>query len=110
LDYLRTLALFVATAIAEIVGCCLPYLWLRQGRSVWLLAPAALSLAAFVWLLSLHPQAAGRVYAAYGGVYVSVALVWLWSVDSVRPTPSDWIGVAVTLLGMGIILFGPRSA
>jgi len=110
LDYLRTLALFVATAIAEIVGCYLPYLWLRQGRSVWLLAPAALSLAAFVWLLSLHPQAAGRVYAAYGGVYVSVALVWLWSVDSVRPTPSDWIGVAVTLLGMGIILFGPRSA
>lgn len=110
MDYLRTLALFVATAIAEIVGCYLPYLWLRQGRSVWLLAPAALSLAAFVWLLSLHPQAAGRVYAAYGGVYVSVALVWLWSVDSVRPTPSDWIGVAVTLLGMGIILFGPRSA
>ncbi|MEX0677347.1 MAG: YnfA family protein [Pirellulales bacterium] len=68
-----TASLFVVTAIAEIVGCYLPYLWLRQGRSPLLLVPAALSLAVFAWLLTLHPTAAGRVYAAYGGVYVSVA-------------------------------------
>ena len=110
MEFLKTLGLFGATAIAEIVGCYLPYLWLKQGHSAWLLLPAAASLAAFVWLLTLHPHAAGRVYAAYGGVYVSVALMWLWAVDAVRPTPTDWIGVGVCVLGMGIILFGPRPA
>lgn len=106
---LKTLGLFVLTALAEIIGCYLPYLWLKQGHSAWLLLPAALSLAAFVWLLTLHPQAAGRVYAAYGGVYVSVALLWLWAVDAVRPTASDWLGVVVCLVGMSIIMFGARD-
>lgn len=106
----KVLGLFVLTAVAEIVGCYLPYLWLKQDRSAWLLLPAALSLAAFVWLLTLHPHAAGRVYAAYGGVYVSVALLWLWLVDAVRPTVTDVVGVAVILLGMAIIMFGPRYA
>jgi small multidrug resistance family-3 protein len=105
----QTFVIFVLTACAEILGCYLPYLWLRQGRSAWLLLPAALSLAGFAWLLSLHPTAAGRVYAAYGGVYVGVALVWLWAVDRVRPTVTDWIGVGVCLLGMGIIMLGPRA-
>ena len=105
----NTVALFVATALAEIVGCYLPYLWLRQGKPAWLLAPAAASLALFVWLLSLHPTAAGRTYAAYGGVYVAAALLWLWLVDGARPDRWDCIGVAVTLLGMAIIAFAPRQ-
>jgi small multidrug resistance family-3 protein len=108
MEILKTLGLFILTAIAEIVGCYLPYLWLRQARSAWLLLPAAVSLAVFAWLLTLHPQAAGRVYAAYGGVYVGVALAWLWAVDAVRPTLTDWIGVGVCWLGMAIIMFGPR--
>ncbi len=83
---LKTLGLFIATAIAEIVGCYLPYLYLRDGRSAWLLVPAVLSLVVFVWLLSLHPTAAGRVYAAYGGVYVGVGFLWLWAVDRIQPT------------------------
>jgi len=70
----KTLLLFVATALAEIVGCYLPYLWLKQDRSIWLLVPGAASLALFAWLLTLHPTAAGRVYAAYGGVYIGVAM------------------------------------
>jgi small multidrug resistance family-3 protein len=106
---MKTIGLFILTAIAEIVGCYLPYLWLRQAGSIWLLLPAALSLVAFVWLLSLHPAAAGRVYAAYGGAYVAVALLWLWVVDGIKPTNWDFIGVAVTLAGMGIILFAPRT-
>lgn len=110
MDLLKTFSLFVATAIAEIVGCYLPYLWLKQDRSAWLLLPAAFSLALFAWLLSLHPTAAGRVYAAYGGVYIGVAIVWLMLVDKVRPTSTDWVGVAVSLLGMAIIMFGPRSS
>lgn len=108
MEFLKTFGLFILTAVAEIVGCYLPYLWLKQGRSAWLLVPAALSLAAFAWLLTLHPQAAGRVYAAYGGVYVCVALSWLWAVDSVRPTMTDWLGVSVCLMGMAIIMFGPQ--
>jgi drug/metabolite transporter superfamily protein YnfA len=77
---MRTFALFIATALAEIVGCYLPYLWLKQGRSAWLLVPAAASLALFAWLLTLHETAAGRVYAAYGGVYIRVAIAFF------RPT------------------------
>ena len=86
MEILKTFGLFVLTAAAEIIGCYLPYLWLKKDGSVWLLLPAAISLAAFAWLLTLHPHAAGRVYAAYGGVYVSMALVWLWGVESIRLT------------------------
>lgn len=105
---LKTLGLFVVTAVAELVGCYLPYLWLRQRGSGWVLIPATLSLAIFAWLLSLHPGAAGRTYAAYGGVYVSVALLWLWFIDGQRPDRWDVIGVAVTVIGMSIIAFAPR--
>lgn len=105
----RTVSLFVATALAEIIGCYLPYLSLRRGHSPWLLVPAAVSLAAFAWLLTLHPFAAGRTYAAYGGVYVSVALLWLWLVEGVSPNRWDLVGGAVTLAGMAIIAFAPRG-
>lgn len=106
---MKTFLLFVATALAEILGCYLPYLWLKQGRTAWLLVPAALSLAVFAWLLTIHATAAGRVYAAYGGVYIGVAITWLWVVDRVRPTPWDVAGVLVALLGMGLIMFQPRA-
>ncbi|HWU84080.1 MAG TPA: YnfA family protein, partial [Rhodocyclaceae bacterium] len=53
------------------------------------------------------PQAAGRTYAAYGGVYIAVALAWLWAVDGIRPTRWDCIGAAVALCGMAIIMFAP---
>lgn len=104
----KTLGLFIVTALMEILGCYLPYLWLREGRTAWLLVPGALSLAAFAWLLSLHPAAAGRVYAAYGGIYVSVAILWLWLVNGVRPTIWDLVGSAVVVLGMSIIVLGSR--
>lgn len=105
---MKTVLLFFFTALAEIVGCYLPYLWLKQNRSIWLLVPAALSLMLFAWLLTLHETAAGRVYAAYGGVYIGVALLWLWWVDGIRPSSWDMVGVAVALFGMGIIMFQPR--
>lgn len=108
MELLKTFLLFAVTAVAEIVGCYLPYLWLKQGKPIWLLVPGAASLALFAWLLSLHPTAAGRVYAAYGGVYIGVAVVWLMLVDKVRPTTTDWVGVAVSLAGMAIIMFGSR--
>lgn len=106
---LKTVLLFLVTAVAEIAGCYLPYLWLRDGKSAWLLIPAALCLALFAWLLTLHPTAAGRVYAAYGGAYIFVAILWLWAVDGIRPTTWDVVGSLVALAGMGIIMFAPRN-
>lgn len=105
----KVLALFTVTAIAEIVGCYLPYLWLKRDGSILLLVPAAAALALFVWLLTLHPHAAGRTYAAYGGVYVVIALAWLLLVQRITPDRWDLIGGAVTLAGMAIIYFGPRA-
>lgn len=107
---IKTGLLFFVTALAEIVGCFLPYLWLRKEGSPWLLLPAAVSLAAFVWLLTLHPAASGRVYAAYGGVYVATALLWLRFVDGVKLSAFDWLGAGVALLGMGIIVAGWKTA
>ena len=103
----RTIGIFAVTAVAEILGCYLPYLVFRGGRSAWLLVPAAMALALFAWLLTLHPNAAGRVYAAYGAVYVSVALVWLRLVDGVALTMRDLIGISVMLAGMVVLMARP---
>jgi small multidrug resistance family-3 protein len=105
---LRAFGLFVVTALAEVIGCYLPYLWLREGRSALLLIPAAGSLALFAWLLTLHPTGAARTYAAYGGVYIAVALGWLWGVEGERPTAWDIAGALVAISGMAIIVLGPR--
>ncbi len=87
---IKTTLLFFATALCEIIGCFLPWLWLKRNASIWLLLPAGISLALFVWLLTLHPAASGRVYAAYGGVYVCTALMWLRVVDGVKLSLYDW--------------------
>ena len=100
---IKNALLYFATALSEIFGCFLPYLWLRKEGSPWLLLPAALSLVVFVWLLTLHPAASGRVYAAYGGVYVATALLWLRVVDGIKLSSLDWLGAGIALLGMGII-------
>jgi small multidrug resistance family-3 protein len=106
---IKTVALFCLTAVAEIIGCYLPYLWLKHDKSILLLIPAAMSLSLFVWLLTLHPTAAGRVYAAYGGVYVVTAVAWLWAIDGIKPTMWDIAGTFVALLGMAIIMFAPKN-
>jgi small multidrug resistance family-3 protein len=105
---LRSGGLFVLTALCEIVGCYLPFLWLRRGGSVYLLAPAVAALTAFVWLLSLHPISAGRTYAAYGGVYITVAMLWLWLADRQVPTAWDLVGAALCMGGAAVIVLGSR--
>jgi len=103
-------ALYALTALAEIAGCYLAWLTMVQHRSSWLLLPAAVSLALFAWLLTLHPAAAGRVYAAYGGMYITMALVWLRLVDGVSLTRWDLGGAALALAGMAVIALQPASA
>ena len=109
MDMLRLSLLFAVTAVAEIVGCYLPWLVLKNGRSAWLLVPAAASLALFAWLLTLHPTAAGRTYAAYGGMYIAVALLWLRFVDGIALTRWDALGAALALGGMAVIALQPRA-
>ena len=106
---IMTFFLFVVTAIAEILGCYFPYLILNQGRSHWLWLPTALCLALFVWLLTLHPAASGRIYAAYGGIYVMTALIWLRYVDQVSLTRWDLLGGMVVVLGAAIVILQPQG-
>ena len=106
-EFAKLAALFALTAIAEIVGCYLPWLVLKAGRTPWLLLPAAVSLALFAWLLTLHPAAAGRTYAAYGGMYIAVALGWLRFVEGVTLTRWDVAGAGIALVGMAVIALQP---
>lgn len=105
--FVAALGLFAVTAAAEIGGCYLVYLWLRKGGSAWLLLPAAASLALFAFLLTLHPAAAGRTYAAYGCVYIAAAVLWLWAIEGMRPTPWDLAGAAIAMAGMALIVLQP---
>ena len=106
---ITTLCLFFVTAIAEILGCYFPYLILNQGKSHWLWVPTALSLAVFVWLLALHPAASGRIYAAYGGIYIFTALMWLRYVDQVMLTRWDILGGIVVVCGACLIILQPQG-
>jgi small multidrug resistance family-3 protein len=102
---------YIAAALAEIAGCFSFWMWLREGRAVWWLVPGIASLVLFAWLLTLvDTPAAGRAYAAYGGVYVAASLAWLFFVEGVRPDRWDLVGASICILGAAIILLGPRTA
>jgi small multidrug resistance family-3 protein len=108
---LTSILAYIGAAVAEIAGCFAFWAWLRLDKSAWWLLPGVASLAAFAYLLTLvDASAAGRAYAAYGGIYIAASLVWLWAMENVRPDRWDVIGAAVCLVGAGIILFGPRYA
>ena len=106
---ITTFFLFFVTAVAEILGCYFPYLILNQGKTQWLWIPTVLSLAVFVWLLTLHPAASGRIYAAYGGIYIFTALLWLRFVDQVVLSRWDLLGGVVVLTGAAMIILQPQG-
>jgi small multidrug resistance family-3 protein len=107
---MRTFAVYIAAALAEIAGCFAFWAWLRLGRSALWLLPGVLSLALFAWLLTRADAAfAGRAYAAYGGVYIAASLLWLWAIEGTRPDRWDITGALICVLGAGIILLGPRQ-
>jgi small multidrug resistance family-3 protein len=107
---MMTVATYVAAALAEIAGCFAFWAWLRLGGPAWWLVPGLTSLALFACVLALvESDAAGRAYAAYGGVYIVASLVWLWAVEGTRPDRWDVGGAVVCLLGAAVIVFGPRA-
>lgn len=102
---------YIGAALAEIAGCFAFWAWLRLDRSPWWLAPGIASLCLFGYLLTLvDADHAGRTYAAYGGVYIVAALLWLWAAEGVRPDRWDVLGGTICLAGAAIILWGPRAA
>lgn len=107
----RSILLFILAGLCEIAGGYLVWLWLREGRVVWLGVVGGLVLFLYGVLPTLQPQSAsfGRVYAAYGGVFVALSLVWGWWIDGVRPDRYDLIGAAIVLLGVGVIMYAPRE-
>lgn len=105
-----TFLIFILAALAEIAGCFSFWAWWRLGKSALWLIPGMLSLAAFAFLLTFaESDAAGRAYAAYGGVYICASLFWLWTAEGVRPDRFDLAGAAICLFGAAIILFAPRA-
>ncbi|WP_018632007.1 YnfA family protein [Neomegalonema perideroedes] len=108
--WLTTGAIYAGAALAEIAGCFAFWAWLRMGKSIWWLAPGMLALTAFAALLTLAPsEAAGRAYAAYGGVYIAASMLWLALVEGQKPDHWDMLGVALALAGAAVILFAPRG-
>ncbi|MBO9097920.1 MULTISPECIES: YnfA family protein [unclassified Rhizobium] len=105
-----TYGLYALAALAEIAGCFAFWGWMRLGKTLWWLAPGMLSLAMFAWLLTLVPsEAAGRTFAAYGGIYIVASVLWLWLVEGRAPDRWDISGAVVCLAGTLLILFGPRG-
>jgi small multidrug resistance family-3 protein len=101
---------YLGAALAEIAGCFSFWAWLRLGKSPFGLVPGMILLALFAWLLTLvDSDAAGRTYAAYGGVYIAASLGWLWAIEGLRPDRRDITGASICLVGAAIILLGPRS-
>jgi small multidrug resistance family-3 protein len=100
---------FIIAAACEIAGCYAAWMWLRLGRSAWWLAPGTASLMVFAIALTRVDTAfAGRAFAAYGGIYIASALVWMAVVERTEPRLSDYVGVVVCLAGAAIILYGVR--
>jgi small multidrug resistance family-3 protein len=107
---MQSVLVYVAAAIAEIAGCFAFWRWLKADTSAWWLVPGLASLALFAYLLTfIESSAAGRAYAAYGGVYIAASIFWLWIIEGVRPDRWDLMGGGICLLGAAIILFAPRT-
>jgi small multidrug resistance family-3 protein len=102
---------YSGAAVLEIGGCFAFWAWARLGQPVWWLLPGLAALALFAYVLTLvDSAAAGRAYAAYGGVYIAASLLWLWLIEGTRPDVYDVTGAAICLVGAAVILFGPRTA
>lgn len=108
--FLQAAGIYILAALAEIAGCFAFWAWLRLSKSPLWLVPGCASLVLFAYLLTLvDTSQAGRAYAAYGGIYITSALVWMWLAEGVRPDRWDIIGATLCILGAGVILLAPHK-
>jgi small multidrug resistance family-3 protein len=105
----RSVAYFLLAGLLEIGGGYLVWLWLRENRPAWMGIIGALALAGYGMVATLQPANFGRVYAAYGGVFIVLSLAWGWAVDGHRPDRWDYLGGALCVFGMALIMYGPRT-
>lgn len=105
----KSLFYFVLAGLCEIGGGYLIWLWLRENRSVWFAVVGAAMLILYGIIPTLQPANFGRVYAAYGGVFIVVSILWGWLVDQITPDKFDLLGGWIALLGVLVIIYAPRS-
>lgn len=108
MQILITYGLYIITAIFEITGCYLFMKWSKNVHDIFYFAASVMSLLVFAWLLTFHPEASGRVYAAYGGIYIATSIAWLILVDGIRPNIWDIGGAIIAFIGVSVIIFQPK--
>lgn len=108
-EIFKSLLFFILAGLCEIGGGYLIWLWLREGRGIELAFLGAIILVLYGVIPTLQPANFGRVYAAYGGVFIAMALIWGWQIDNVIPDRFDIIGASIALVGVFIIMYWPRS-
>jgi len=104
----KSLSFFILAGLCEIGGGYLIWLWLREGKSIWIAAMGALILVLYGIIPTLQPANFGRVYAAYGGVFIVLSIIWGWQVDKISPDRFDIIGGFVAIIGVFVIMYWPR--
>ena len=109
MDYIKSFLCFVVAGLCEIGGGYLIWLSLRESKGIGVAIAGAIVLFFFGVILTLQPANFGRVYAAYGGVFIALSILWGWKIDKITPDRLDLIGGVITLIGVGIIMYAPRS-
>lgn len=108
MEITKSLSFFILAGLCEIGGGYLIWLWLREGKSIWIAAMGALILVLYGIIPTLQPANFGRVYAAYGGVFIVLSIIWGWQVDKISPDRFDIIGGFVAIIGVFVIMYWPR--
>lgn len=108
MQIVKSLLYFLLAGLCEIGGGYLIWLWLREGKSIWFAVFGAIALIIYGIIPTLQPANFGRIYAAYGGVFIVLAILWGWQVDKIRPDKFDLLGSAIALLGVLVIMYAPR--
>ena len=109
MDSAKSLVYFILAGLCEIGGGYLVWMWLREGKSRWWGVAGAAVLILYGIIPTLQPASFGRVYAAYGGIFIVLALLWGWQIDRVEPDRFDLIGASIALLGVCVIMYWPRG-
>lgn len=106
---IKSLGFFILAGLFEIGGGYLVWLWLREGKPVGYAALGSLALVLYGFIHTLQPASFGRVYAAYGGVFIALSILWGWRVEDIVPDRFDLIGGGLALAGVGVIMYWPRA-